>query len=510
MKKHILVLMAAIVLSKAAAFAKDMVLSYYYGASEISDAYLVSLTIPIVIFGMIGTGIATGYTPLYNEIVREHGPARGVRFTNHLINLTLIACTILFLPVLAFPKIVVRMFASGFSSTAMDTAVTFTRISIIGIYFIGIFYVFEAFLHQNGSYSISGFSALPVNLLVMAAIAISVKTDKLVLSIGSVISVILHTLSLIYFSYRKGYRYHFGLDFRDTYLKKMILLVLPLIIGSSAYQINQVVERTIASQIAVGGITTLSYAQKLVSFIKDIFVLSIVTVLYPNISRMAAGSHMISFKKTVSDAAVGICLLMIPSTIGVMIFSKPIIELLFRRGAFDANAVSMTSEALFFYSLGMTALGIRSVLVKAFYSLKDVKTPVKNSAISIVSNILLNVLLAKSFGIAGLALASSISGGLAVSLLYFSLKNKIGPMDIKSFAASLLKIILISLGMGLAAKLFFEILKTILNQNLSLLLSVFLGAAFYLAGISYSKIAMVDTMRELLAAKIKSLSRLNT
>jgi putative peptidoglycan lipid II flippase len=308
--------------------------------------------------------------------------------------------------------------------------------------------------------------------------------------------------------YQQGYSQ--ALDFRDTYLKKMIMLVLPLIIGSSAYQINQVVERTIASQIAVGGITTLSYAQKLVSFIKDIFVLSIVTVLYPNISRMAAGSHMISFKKTVSDAAVGICLLMIPSTIGVMIFSKPIIELLFRRGAFDANAVSMTSEALFFYSLGMTALGIRSVLVKAFYSLKDVKTPVKNSAISIVSNILLNVLLAKSFGIAGLALASSISGGLAVSLLHFSLKNKIGPMDIKSFAASLLKIILISLGMGLAAKLFFEILKTILNQNLSLLLSVFLGAAFYLAGISYSKIAMVDTMRELLAAKIKSLSRLNT
>jgi len=505
MKKNIFVLMIAIIISKLAAFAKDIVLSYYYGASDISDAYLVSLAIPMVVFGVIGTSMASGYIPMYNEIVKDHGVDRGVKFTNNLINLTLICCSVLVLIVLIFTEKVVLLFASGFNRQTMELAITFTRINIIGIYFIGTFYIFEAFLHQNGNFSASGLTSLPVNFLLIVFIIISFKTDSMVLSIGSVLSFMLHTAILLLLSVRRQYQYQIVLDFKDIYLKRMIFIMLPLIISSSSQQINQIVEKTIASHIAVGGITTLSYAQKLISFLKDVFVLSIVTVLYPNISKMAAEGQMDSFRKTISAAIDCICLLVIPSTIGMMIFSKPIIELLYHRGAFDAQAVSMTSESLFFYSLGLTAFGIRSIFVKALYSLKDVKTPVMSSIISVIANILLNILLSRYLGIGGLALSSSISAILAMILLYISLRKKIGIMVAGKSAATFLKILAVSTGMGLSAKLCFDILKTIFSQNLSLILSVCFGVMLYAAAIALARIETVDTLRDVFIAKIKSM-----
>ena len=505
MKKKILVLMIAIIISKASAFAKDIVLSYYYGASEISDAYLISLTIPIIIFGILGTSIATGYIPIYNEIVKEHGSGKGVRFTNNLINLTLVSCTVLVLLVLIFTKPVIQLFASGFSGQSIETAIIFTRISIIGIYFIGTFYIFESFLHQNGNFSASGLMALPVNLLTIAVIIISANTDKLVLSVGSLLAVVLHTVALVFFSYRKQYRYQFVLDIHDDYLREMILLVLPIILGSSTYQINQIIERTIASQIAVGGITTLSYAQKLVNSLKEVFVISFVTVLYPNMSKMAAKNDMDDFRKAVTNAVQSICLLVVPASMGIMVFSKPIVEMLFLRGAFDAQAVTMTSDALFFYSLGMTALGIRSIFVKASYALQDSKTPVTNSVIGIGVNILLNLLLGNYLGIGGLALASSISATLTMILLYTGLRKKIGLMETGKLLVVFLKILLFSIGMGLTAKLSFEIIKMRFDQNFSFFISVCIGVVLYITAISHAKIDMVDAMKKVFLEKVNHL-----
>jgi putative peptidoglycan lipid II flippase len=295
------------------------------------------------------------------------------------------------------------------------------------------------------------------------------------------------------------------LDFKDIYLRRMILLVVPIILGSSTHQINQIIDRTIASQIAIGGITTLSYAQKLDSFFKDIFILSVVTVLYPNISRMAAGNLMDHFKKAVADAVSSISLLVIPATIGILIFSKPIVVLLFNRGAFNAQAVTMTANALFFYSLGITAVGIRSTFIKSMYSLKDTRTPVINSMIAMAVNIMLNILFSRYLGIGGIALANSISAILAMILMFISLRKKIGPFGMRKVAVTSLKILSVSLGMGLTAKLSFEMLKSVLSQNLSLILSVVIGIILYLVAISYAKIEMVNTMRDMILVKMKNL-----
>jgi putative peptidoglycan lipid II flippase len=81
MKKAAFAVMIITVLSKVVGFGREIALSYVYGASTITDAYLVSLTIPGVVFSFIGAGIGTGFVPMFSRIKHEHGAATANRFT---------------------------------------------------------------------------------------------------------------------------------------------------------------------------------------------------------------------------------------------------------------------------------------------------------------------------------------------------------------------------------------------------------------------------------------------
>jgi putative peptidoglycan lipid II flippase len=311
---------------------------------------------------------------------------------------------------------------------------------------------------------------------------------------------------LLPFAYKKGYRYGFVLDKNDKHLMRMIYLSLPVILGTSVNQINTLVDRTLASRIAIGGISALNYANRLNGFVQGIFVLSIATVMYPMISKMAAENNMAGLKKTLSEAVTSINLLVIPATIGAMIFAEPVVKFLFGRGAFDADAVSMTSYALFYYSIGMIGFGLREVLSRAFYSLQDTKTPTINAAISVTINIILNIILSRFLGIGGLALATSISAIFCTVLLFIGLRAKIGPFGMKNITISFLKILCASIIMGVFAWIVYGILVIRINLNLALVITIGTGAAIYFVMIYFMKIKEVDSIKSSLKAKLKAYS----
>ncbi len=503
MKKTALIIMLITISSKVFGFVRDIMLSYFYGASNISDVYLISTTIPLVIFSFIGTGISTGYIPMYSNIERNQGEAEANRFTNNLINILLALCSVLIIFGLLFTDQIVKVFASGFSGDTLILAVQFTRIALLGIYFSGIIYIFSGFLQLKGNYFIPALIGFPFNFFIILSIIISSNTSIFVLSVGSVIAVAAQLLLMLPFIYKKGYRHKLVFDIHDKNIKNMTYIALPVIIGMSVNQINVLVDRTIASLIQVGGISALNYANRLNGFVQGIFVLSMTTVMYPLISKMAAENNILGLKKSLKESIGSINLLVLPATIGCLIFAEPIVKLLFGRGAFDAHAISTTSQALFFYSIGMIGYGHREVLSRAFYSLQDTKTPMFNAAIAVILNIILNIVLSRYMGIGGLALATSISAIFCTVLLFISLRKKIGSFGMKSISISFIKILCASLVMGLMAKLLYNYLTVFISPTLSLLISIGIGAVVYFATIYFMKIEDADIIIDIIKRKMR-------
>jgi len=440
---------------------------------------------------------------MYSQIEKLEGSKEGNRYTNNLVNILLVICTVFFVFGLIFTVPLVKLFASGFEGETLDLAVRFTRVSLVGMYFTGLISVFSGFLQLKGNYAIPALIGFPLNFFTILAIIISSKGNVVLLAIGSVIATASQLLLVLPFAYKKGYKYKPVFDIKDKHIKNMVYIALPVILGVSVNQINVLVDKTIASRIAEGGISALNYANRLNGFVQGIFVLSITTALYPMISKMVAENNMDGLKKSVWEAISGINLLVIPATVGSVVFAEPVVMLLFGRGKFDAEAIAMTSAALLFYSLGMLGFGLTEVLSRAFYSLQDTKTPAINAAIAVVANIILNIILSKYMGIGGLALATSISAIFCTVLLFISLRKKIGAFGIKDITISFVKIVGASLVMGVIAKLSFNALVGSIGQNLSLVVSIGIGAMVYFVMIYFMRIEEVDVLVEMLRERLR-------
>ncbi|CDF57726.1 murein biosynthesis integral membrane protein MurJ [Thermobrachium celere] len=506
MKKTAIIIMVITVLSKILGFIREVSLSYFFGANNITDAYLISQTIPTVLFSFIGAALGTGFIPMFSEIKVKVDEKKAIQFTNNLINIFIFLCTFLVSLAYLFTEPLVKMFAFGFTGDTLKLAINFTRISIFSIYFSGLVYIFIAYLQIKNNFIIPALIAFPMNIIIILSMYIATKTNFLYLAVGTVISFLAQLLFILPFTCSKGYKYKFYFDLKDKYVLTLFNIAVPAILGVSVNQLNVLVDRTIASKIVEGGISALNYANKLNGFVFGIFVISISTVLFPSISKMAAEKNYDGLKKSLNESINSINLLVIPATIGLMMFSTPIVEMLFARGAFDERAVKMTSSALLFYSIGMIGYGLREVLSKAFYSLKDTKTPTINAVISLIMNIILNITLSRFMGIAGLAFATSISAIVCTGLLFISLRKKIGGFGLKEIIMSFIKIFISSIVMGVVAKASYSLLLQGFNKNLSLIIAIILGITVYFAIVPFMRIREVDDIILKLKIKLKNIN----
>ena len=327
MKKAAILIMIVTIISKILGFGREIVVSYVYGASATTDAYLISQTIPIGIFSFISAGIATGFIPMYSWIKKEDGQLSADQFTNNLINVLILLASVIIAVVLVFTQQIVKIFASGFSGETLEIAVNFTRITIFGVYFTALLNIFAGYLRVYENYVIPALVGFPMNLIIIGSLFISTKTSVYVIAFGSLLATASQLLFLISFVRKTGFRYKPILNLKDAHIKTMLFIALPVIAGTSVNEINVLVDRTLASRIAVGGISALNYARRLNGLVHGLFVASITTVMYPMISKMAAEDNIKGLKSTLSEAISTISLLVIPATIGAMIFSDEIVSL---------------------------------------------------------------------------------------------------------------------------------------------------------------------------------------
>jgi len=145
----------------------------------------------------------------------------------------------------------------------------------------------------------------------------------------------------------------------------------------------------------------------------------------PTLSKLAQEENMILFRVTLIFALRNLMMILIPTAIGMLVFSRWIIHIVFQRGAFDAYSTGVTSQVLFFAALGLPFFGVSRILVSAFYALQDTKTPVKIATICLLVNVALNAILMFPMKIGGIALASSIAGMVNCFLLWRALNKKL-------------------------------------------------------------------------------------
>lgn len=508
--KAALGLMAATLIAKILGFGRELTLASAYGASSTSDAFLVAMNIPAVIFTAIGTSLGTAFIPLYCEVNSSQGEKASIKYTNNIFNVVVLICIVISIIGVIFTPQVVKLFALGFKGETMEKAVYFTRAMILGIPFLGISYIMMAYLQVKENFIIPGLMPVPYNTCIIISILLSVKTSPYILPWGALIGLLGQFLFQLPFAMKKGFRYKPYINFKDEYLKKMLWLVAPVLIGVAVNQINTIVDRTIASTLVEGSISALNYANKLNQFVMGMFIVSISSVVYPMLSKLSTENNKVKFNQSIIKAINIVILLVIPISVGAIILSTPIVKVLFQRGEFDARATYMTSVALVFYSIGMIGFGLRDILSKVFYSLQDTRTPMINGAIAMGLNIILNILFVKftNMQLAGLALATSTAALVTVTMLFISLRIKIGPFGGKTILSVFIKAITSALLMAVITIIAYRKVSYFLGDGtikevITLAVAIGVGTIVYALSIVVLKVDEVNLILNGLKSKIK-------
>jgi putative peptidoglycan lipid II flippase len=442
-------------LSRILGLVRDMVIAGLFGSGLVADAFFVAFRIPNLLRRLFAEGSLTiAFIPVFTEYLTLKTKKDAFDLARVVLTtLSILLAVVTLLGILFSPWIVrIQAFGFGGSGIKYDLTVLLTRIMFPYIFFISIVAFFMGVLNSLRRFAAPAAAPILLNVgIIGAAYLISPHCESPILgiAIGVLIGGALQVGLQIPWAIREGLTLLPKWEPSHPALKRIGILMLPAFFGSAVYQVNQFIGTLLATFLPEGSVSWLYYADRLVQFPLGIFAIAISTAALPSLATEAARKDLVQFESTLNHALCLVFFITLPSMAGLIVLGKPLVQLLFERGAFDVHASVMTDYALFYYTLGLWAFSGIRVMVSAFYALQDTKTPVKVAVIALIANAGLSLLLMRSLEHGGLALALSIASSIQFFLLILFLKRKASAINIKPVITSSARSALAAALMGL-------------------------------------------------------------
>lgn len=449
--------MAFFVLSRVLGLAREIVISYQFGTSAQYDAYLAAFRIPDLLFNLVAGGaLASAFIPPFAKLLTD-GDTRGAwRLAAQVINLVfVIAAVLCALAALFAEPLVALTVGNGFASELRALTASLMRVMLLTPAVFAVSGIVMGILNAQHEFLLPALAPVMYNVsIITAALVLAPTFGVYGLAIGVVVGAFLHLLVQTPWLIRHRIHYTASLGVRDANVRQVIRLVIPRSIGIAAVQINFLVNTILASTLAAGSLAALNYAFLLILLPIGVIAQSIATVLFPTFARLFAANDVDGLRRAFSTGFRVTLFLTVPATVGLMLLARPILEILFQRGAFTAQSTDMTLVALELFAVGLFAHAGLETLTRAFYAMHDTATPVRIGIASVGLNIVLSLALLAPLAQGGLALANSIATTLEMLVLLFLLRPRLGGVDGKTIAMSALKMLVGAIVMAIAMVLY--------------------------------------------------------
>ena len=414
------------VISKFLGLFRDIVFAKYYGTGYVANAFFAAIRIPTQLVDIIlSSAIVSTFVPIFNQVLQKDGKDKANKFANNFVNIVALISTAIAIIGIIFAPQIVKALAGGFDTQTFNLTVELIKITFPMIIFTAIAYSLVGFLQSYGQFNIPAMISAVSNLVIIIFLLLFREKFGIHGVAGCMLFAwLLQVLIQVPFAKKYGYPFILHIDFKDENIKRVFLLSIPILISTAVLPINNLVSTRLASGMGDNAVSAMEYAYKLYVVISGVFTYAIGNIIFPEMSRASADDNKEEYKEIINKAMRMMIYILIPLTIGITIFSKDIISVIYERGEFTAESTLITSSILTFFSVGIIGSGIVEVMNKAFYAKQDTKSPLIAGIIMIIINVILCVTLSKFLDVKGLALATSITAIVnAITLMYMANKN---------------------------------------------------------------------------------------
>jgi len=465
----------AVMFSRIFGLVREMVFARYFGAGFLYDAYVVAFRIPNVLRDLFAEGaLSAAFVKVFTDYQITKGEQEAWRLASLVFNALAVVMSVICIVGILFSRQFIDLIADGFSPEKAALATTLTQIMFPFILLVALAAVAMGVLNTKGIFGVPASASTVFNIVsIIFGLGLAywlsgggwtggTGTDEVPdaasqwaiigMAIGTLIGGGAQFAMQIPSLFRVGFRFSPILSFADEGVRKVISLMTPAILGTSAVQINVLVNTYFVSGID-GAQGWLSYAFRLMQFPIGLFGVAVGTASIPVLSRLATERKIPEFRDTLSSSINLVFLMTLPSACGLIVLGEPIIRLIYERGRFDSSATEMTAAALVGYSIGLTGYAAIKILSPAFYALDDAKVPMIISIASIAINFgasfgLRELLSAygrspenpNGFGHVGVALATSLVALVNFFALALFMRRKIRRLNGRLIATAFAKV----------------------------------------------------------------------
>ncbi len=411
------------VISRISGLVRDMVLSFFFGATPVADAFFVAFRIPNFFRRLFAEGaFSQAFVPVLagyrnREPLQQMREFVAVMGGNFMFVMTLMSL----LGVVAAP-LFVMIFAPGFRDdpARMDITAQMLRITFPYLGFISLTAFAGSLLNSFHRFAIPAITPVWLNVtLIIAALFVAPQFDTPVIALawGVFAAGLIQLLFQIPALRGIDMLLRPRLELRHPGVRRVGRLMIPAVFAGSVSQINALVDVMICSLLASGSISWLYYSDRLMELPIGIVAVTIATVLLPNLSRLNSAGDMAAFDRTI-DWGLRTCLLFgIPAAAALYVLALPLMATVFFHGAMTASDVVMASLSLQVFAVGLLGFSMVKVAAPPYFAREDTRTPFRIAIVSVVLNILLSLALFRVMGHVGVAFATTTAATVQAYLL---------------------------------------------------------------------------------------------
>lgn len=436
-----IILGAASFISRVIGVVRDRIFASQFGAGDMLDAYYAAFRVPDLVYNLLIVGaLSAGFIPIFMELLVKD-KKEAWKITNAIINILGISLILICSILIIYTPFIINHIVPGFNSTQIQTTVLLTRIMFLSPILLGLSSVISGVLQSFKSFFVYSMTPIMYNLgIIFGAIFFVPKLGISGLAWGVILGACMHLGIQLPTLMKHGFSYKFIFLWGNPYLKKIFSLMIPRTLSLATAQLNLIAMTFIASLIGSGSIAILNLANNLQYFPIGIIGISFAVAAFPSLAHAISEKKENEFIQQLSTTIRQILFFIIPLSILFLLLRAQIVRIILGSGHFDWNDTILTSNTLAFFSLSFFAQSLIPIFARAFYALQNTWLPLISGIIGFVSNIIIAWYLKDILGVAGLAIAFSISSIIQLTTLWILLRTKIKTIFEIQIIVGLLKI----------------------------------------------------------------------
>jgi putative peptidoglycan lipid II flippase len=411
--------------SRVVGLLREVVFAGYFGTTGFASAFAIAYQVPNYIAQLFAqSALSAAFVPVFTDLLQKGRRSEAVRLASTLFWIMLIglgAVTAVF--ILAAGIVMPLFIGATFNHQLNELTVGLSRVLFPVILLLGLNGLLVGVLQSYDHFTIPALSPAVWNIVIIVLLVVLAPhfhgEDKIyAFAIGILAATVVQVLLAFAALGRVDFRLRVHIDWRDPRIKRVLTLMLPVMLGLGIVNLDQLINAAFGSLVSEHAPSAINNAFRIYMLPQGVFSVAVATVLFPTLSRMAAGREPAAMRRAVGSGMRQINLLLIPAAAFMLVLPTPIVRLVFERGHFNAESTHLVSIALFWFAFSLPFGGLNLLLTRTFFAVQRPWIPTSLAALNIVVDIIVSIGLYKPLGIAGLIIGT-ITANIVMTALQF-------------------------------------------------------------------------------------------